>query len=77
MRLGTRLDLSLIPRPFPPPVFDRLQYAKRKGNALGTRLGWPVEDESSYIDYTRNIPSSREFDTSLGTRERFFENGKI
>jgi len=31
---------SLVPRPFPPPVFDRLQYANTGGgNGLGTRLG--------------------------------------
>ena len=33
---------SLVPRPFPPPVFDRILYAKTKtggGNGLGTRLG--------------------------------------
>ena len=26
---------SLVPRPFPPPVFDRLQYANTKGEGLG------------------------------------------
>jgi len=26
---------SLIPRPFPPPVFDRLQYANTEGEGLG------------------------------------------
>ena len=26
---------SLIPRLFPPPVFDRLQYAKTEGEGLG------------------------------------------
>ena len=26
---------SLVPRPFPPPVFDRLQYANMKGEGLG------------------------------------------
>ena len=28
-----KLLCSLIPRPFPPPVFDRLQYAKTEGGA--------------------------------------------
>ena len=26
---------SFVPRPFPPPVFDRLQYAKMEGEELG------------------------------------------
>ena len=26
---------SLVPRPFPPPVFDRLQYANSEGKDLG------------------------------------------
>ena len=29
---------SLVPRPFPPPVFDRLQYAKTEGEGLGERV---------------------------------------
>ena len=30
---------SLVPRPFPPPVFDRLQYAKTEGKLrLGERV---------------------------------------
>ena len=29
---------SLVPRPFPPPVFDRLQYAKMEGEGLGERV---------------------------------------
>ena len=49
----TMCSHSLVPRPFPPPVFDRLQYAspsvfaycKRSntggGNGLGTRLVQP------------------------------------
>ena len=33
------VDVSLVPRPFPPPVFDRILYAKTGGgNGLGTRL---------------------------------------
>ena len=31
-------NLSLVPRPFPPPVFDRLQYAKTEGEGLGERV---------------------------------------
>jgi len=27
--------VSLVPRPFPPPVFDRLQYANTEGEGLG------------------------------------------
>jgi len=27
--------ISLVPRPFPPPVFDRLQYANTEGEDLG------------------------------------------
>ena len=26
--------LSLVPRPFPPPVFDRLQYTNTEGEGL-------------------------------------------
>ena len=43
-RLGMRLQrspilkISLVPRPFPPPVFDRLQYAKTEGEGLGERV---------------------------------------
>ena len=29
---------SLVPRPFPPPVFDRIQYAKTEGEGLGERV---------------------------------------
>ena len=46
---------SLLPRPFPPPVFDRLQYAKTEGEGLGERVtfvtsgnvGGGVPDEES------------------------------
>ena len=31
-------DCSLVPRPFLPPVFDRLQYAKTEGEGLGDRV---------------------------------------
>jgi len=30
-----RLYCSLVPRPFPPPVFDRLKYANTEGEGLG------------------------------------------
>ena len=33
---------SLVPRPSPAPVFDRLQYAKTEGEGLGTRLVLPA-----------------------------------
>jgi len=29
------IHFSLVPRPFPPPVFDRLQYANTEGEGLG------------------------------------------
>ena len=29
---------SLVPRPFPPPVFDRILYAKMEGEGLGERV---------------------------------------
>ena len=32
------LRSSLVPRPFPPPVFDRLQYAKMEGEGLRERV---------------------------------------
>jgi len=31
----TYMPHSLVPRPFPPPVFDRLQYANMEGEGLG------------------------------------------
>jgi len=33
--LGTQHICSLVTRPFPPPVFDRLQYAITEGEGLG------------------------------------------
>ena len=36
--VNSSLPFSLIPRPFPPPVFDHLQYARRKGEGLGERV---------------------------------------
>ena len=33
-----RLSYSLVPRPFPPPVFDRILYAKTEGEGLGERV---------------------------------------
>ena len=30
--------LSLVPRPFLPPVFDRILYAKTEGEGLGERV---------------------------------------
>ena len=32
------VKVSLIPRPFLPPAFDRLQYAKTEGEGLGERV---------------------------------------
>ena len=32
---GTVKQVNLVPRSFPPPVFDRLQYARRGGQGLG------------------------------------------
>ena len=29
---------SLVPRPFPPPVFDRILYAKTEGEGLGEKV---------------------------------------
>jgi len=35
-QLGQFLSgFSLVPRPFPPPVFDHLQYANTEGEGLG------------------------------------------
>jgi len=50
---------SLVPRPFPPPVFGRLQYANTEGEGLGDfgvndqilevgmawELGYPASDD--------------------------------
>ena len=33
--LHNRDFVSLVPRPFPPPVFDHLQYANTEGEGLG------------------------------------------
>ena len=33
--LASYTGLSLVPRPFPPLVFDRLQYANTEGEGLG------------------------------------------
>jgi len=33
--LRTDFNNSLIPRPFPPPVFDCLQYTNMEGEGLG------------------------------------------
>ena len=30
--------VSLVPRPFPPPVFDCILYAKTEGEGLGERV---------------------------------------
>ena len=32
------VGVSLVPRPFPPPVFDRILYAKTEGEGLGERV---------------------------------------
>jgi len=29
------VDPSVVPRPFPPPVFDRFKYANTEGEGLG------------------------------------------
>ena len=34
----THVLCSLVPRPFPPPVFDRILYAKTEGEGLGERV---------------------------------------
>ena len=36
--LSLWLIISLVPRPFPPPVFDRILYAKTEGEGLGERV---------------------------------------
>ena len=32
------MEAILVPRPFPPPAFDRLQYEKTEGEGLGERV---------------------------------------
>ena len=32
------INISLVPRPFPPPVFDRILYAKTEGEGLGEKV---------------------------------------
>ena len=33
-----RARLPHVPRPFPPPIFDRILYAKTEGEGLGERV---------------------------------------
>ena len=33
-----RLSASVVPRPFLPPVFERILYAKMEGEGLGERV---------------------------------------
>jgi len=35
MNIFTLGRFSLVPRPFPPPVFDYLQFANMEGEGLG------------------------------------------
>ena len=35
---GQPVTSSLVPRPFPPQVFDRILYAKTEGEGLGERV---------------------------------------
>ena len=37
-RTCTLCNASLVPRLFPPPVFDRILYAKTEGEGLGERV---------------------------------------
>ena len=37
-RMDEDVPHSLVPRPFPPPVFDRILYAKTEGEGLGERV---------------------------------------
>jgi len=34
------ISTSLVPSPFPPPVFDRLPYANTEGEGLGDLVTW-------------------------------------
>jgi len=43
---------SLVPRPFPPPVFDRLQYAKT-GNKYW-RWEWPGNEATTHKHWARD-----------------------
>ena len=36
--MDNNTGLSLVPRPFPPPVFDRILYAKTEGEGLRERV---------------------------------------
>ena len=38
VRCKLKCAFSLVPRPFPPPVFDRILYAKTEGEGLGERV---------------------------------------
>ena len=62
MKVCTRVDicflydvmmcqLSLVPRHFPPPVFDRLQYAKRYilQAIKNWRREWPGDEASTNL----------------------------
>ena len=42
---------SLIPMPFPPPVFDHLQYAKKtEGEGLGERVAYVTSGIDVRVD---------------------------
>ena len=62
--LGTRLCVrmrtrfSLVPRPFPPPVFDRILYAKTEGEGLGEIVTCVTSGrrEGTWVDTRGAVP---------------------
>ena len=43
------VQISLVPRPSPPPVFDRLQYAKTEGEGLVNLSMWSAAQASHVV----------------------------
>ena len=47
---------SLVPRPFPPPVFDRIPYAKTEGEGLGERVTCVTRQVDVRVDAREAVP---------------------
>ena len=58
---------SLIPRPFPPPVFDRILYKNGGGNGLGMRL-CKTQASKRYIKSLPLVPKDKRSCFSQGEK---------
>jgi len=75
---------SLVPRPFPPPVFDHLQYANMEGEGLGdlimcgdvrdrqqTHRGWcPTKYHKALVGSVRGLEASTTVFVVYNARDR-------